>query len=137
MSVLNAVQIIESFWTDVWVARDPEAVDRYVVDDFVITSAGEEIRSRDAFKQWIRDFQTRVAGLEFEIIESFQNAEGNRVASRWRVRGRNNGFFGLPPDQRPLEMTGTAVWALRADGKLLHNWVERSAWECYQRLTSR
>ena len=137
MSVLNAVQIVESFWADVWVARDPEAVDRYVVDDFVITSAGEEIRSRDAFKQWIRQFQTRVAGLEFEIIESFQNAEGNRVASRWRVRGRNNGFLGLVPDQRPLEMTGTAVWALRADGKLLHNWVERSAWECYQRLTTR
>jgi hypothetical protein len=28
MSVLNAVQIVESFWADVWVARDPEAVDR-------------------------------------------------------------------------------------------------------------
>ena len=59
----------------------------HVVDDLVITSAGEEIRSRDAFEQWIREFQTRVAALEFEIIESFQNAEGTRVASRWRVRG--------------------------------------------------
>ena len=137
MSALNAVQIVESFWADVWVARNPEAVDRYVVDDFVITSAGEEIRSRDGFKQWVREFQTRVAGLEFEIIESFQNAEGNRVASRWRVRGRNNGLLGLPSDQQPLEMTGTAVWAVSADGKLLHNWVERSAWESYQRLTSR
>jgi len=36
-----------------------------------------------------------------------------------------------------LEMTGTAVWAVSADGKLLHSWVDRSAWECYQRLTSR
>lgn len=136
MSVMNAVQIVESFWTDVWVAHNPDAVDRYVVDDFIITSAGEELRSRDAFKQWIREFQTRVAGLEFEIIESFQNVEGTRVASRWRIRGRNNGFLALPPDERPIEMTGTAVWAVRSDGKLLHNWVERSAWECYQRLTS-
>lgn len=24
----------------------------------------------------------------------------------------------------------------RADGKLLHNWVERSSWELYQRLTN-
>jgi len=108
-----------------------------VVDDFVITSSGEEIRSKDAFKQWVREFQTRVSELEFEIIESFQNAEGNRVASQWRVRGRNSGVFGLPSDQRPLEMTGTAVWAASADGKLLHNWVERSAWKCYQRLTNR
>jgi hypothetical protein len=52
MSVLNAVQIVESFWEDIWVAGNAEALDRYVVDDFVITSTGEEIRSRDAFKQW-------------------------------------------------------------------------------------
>jgi hypothetical protein len=39
MSVLKAVQIVESFWADVWVARASETIDRYVVDDFVITSA--------------------------------------------------------------------------------------------------
>jgi hypothetical protein len=32
MSVLNAVQTVESFWANVWVARNPEAVDRYWVD---------------------------------------------------------------------------------------------------------
>jgi hypothetical protein len=56
--------------------RNPEAINRYVVDDFVITSAGEEIRSRNAFKEWVCEFQTRVAGLEFETVESFQNAKG-------------------------------------------------------------
>jgi hypothetical protein len=55
MSVLNAVQIVESFWADVWVARNPGAVDRHAVEDFVITSAGEEIRSRNAFRQWVRE----------------------------------------------------------------------------------
>jgi hypothetical protein len=134
MAVLNAVQIVESFWVDVWVARNPDAADRYVVDDFVITSAGEEIRSMASFKQWIREFQAKAADLEFEAIESFQNAEGSRVVSRWRIRGHNNGVFGPPRDQRPLEMTGTSVWVVRADGKLLRSWVERSAWECYQRL---
>jgi hypothetical protein len=49
MAVLNAVQIVESFWVDVWVASNPDAADRYVVDDFVITSAGEEIRSVASF----------------------------------------------------------------------------------------
>ncbi len=48
---------------------------------------------------------------------------------------RNNGFLGTAPDQRPLAFTRTAVWAVSADGKLLHNWVERSAWEAYQSLT--
>jgi len=135
MAQLDAVKIVESFWADVWAARDPDAIDRYVVDDFVITSGGVDIRTRDSFKQWVREFQSKILDLRFETIESFQNADGSRVASRWRVRGRNNGLFGLPPDGRPIEFTGTAVWALGADGKLLHNWVERSAWETYQRLT--
>ena len=136
MSQLDAVKIVESFWADVWSARNPEAVDRYVVEDFTLTTGGVVIRTRESFKQWVREFQSKILNLEFETIESFQNADGSRVASRWRVRGRNNGLFGLPPDARPIEFTGTAVWAVRADGKLLHNWVERSALELYQRLTS-
>jgi predicted ester cyclase len=58
------------------------------------------------------------------------------VASRWRVSGRNNGMFGLPPDQREVSFTGTAVWQIREDGKLLHNWVERASWEAYQALAA-
>lgn len=135
MSVLDAVRIVESFWADVWVACNPDAIDRYVVDDFVITSAGAEIRSKNSFKQWVREFQAKIADLDFEVVESFQNADCSRVTSRWRARGRNNGVFGLPPDQRSFEVTGTAVWDVRADGQLLHNWVERSAWESYQSLT--
>jgi predicted ester cyclase len=136
MSQLDAVKIVESFWKDVWAACNPEAIDRYVVEDFTLTTGGVDIRTKDAFKRWVREFQSKILDLEFETIESFQNADGSRVASRWRVRGRNNGIFGLPPDGRPIEFTGTAVWAVRADGRLLHNWVERSAWELYQRLTS-
>jgi hypothetical protein len=31
-------------------------------------------------------------------------------------------------------MTGTAMWAVREDGKLLTNWVERASWERFRRL---
>ena len=34
MSRLDAVKIVESFRADMWAACDPEAVDRYVVEDF-------------------------------------------------------------------------------------------------------
>jgi hypothetical protein len=29
------------------------------------------------------------------------------------------------------------VWAVREDGKLLHDWVERSSWELFQRLSEK
>ena len=137
MPALNAVEIVEAFWAAVWQSpQNPDAVDDFVSDDFIITSGGVDIVSRAAFKAWVIGFQQTISGLEFDIIESFQNADGSRVASRFSVHGRNNGFLGSAPDQRPISFTGTAVWAVRADGKLLHNWVERSAWEVYQSLTT-
>jgi hypothetical protein len=33
-------------------------------------------------------------------------------------------------------MTGAAVWAVRDDGKLITNWIERSSWELHGRLTA-
>jgi hypothetical protein len=59
MSALNAVQMVEPFWADVWVARNPEAVDRYLVDDFVITSAGKRfsqgMRSSNGYASFRRE----------------------------------------------------------------------------------
>jgi hypothetical protein len=137
MNRLNSVEIVEEFWAAVWKARDPEAIDRFVVDDFVLTTGGVDVVSRDSFKEWVRQFLEKVADLEFEVVETFQNEDGSRVASRWRVTGKNNGVLGTEADQRPIAFTGTAVWAVREDGKLLHNWVERSSWELFQRLSGR
>lgn len=116
--------------------RDPEKVDDFVVDDFVITTGGERVEGRENFKAWVRAFLDKIHDFEFEVVETFQNHDGSRVASRWRIHGRNNGMLGTAPDRRPISFTGTAVWAVREDGKLLHNWVERSSWELFQRLTA-
>ncbi|MCI2416381.1 ester cyclase [Saccharopolyspora sp. K220] len=132
----NSVEIVEAFWEAVWNGHDPDAVDRFVVEDFVITNAGEDIVGRENFKTWIAAFLDKVHDLELEVIETFQNEDGSRVASRWRLHGKNNGVLGTEPDGQQIAVTGTAVWAVREDGKLLHNWVERASWELFQKLTS-
>jgi predicted ester cyclase len=130
----DAVSIVEAFWAAVWMAKDFDAIDRFCVDDVVVTSGGVDIVSRATFKAWAINFNGAITDMRFEVIESFQNADGSRVVSRWRVSGRNNGVFGLPPDQRDVSFTGTAIWQVDADGKLVHNWVERASWEAYQSL---
>lgn len=132
---MNSVDIVHAFWNEVWNAHDPSAIDRFVVDDFVIVSGGETISGRESFKQWVAGFLAKVDDLHLEVVESFQNNDGSRVASRWLLTGRNNGILGTEPDQQDIAMTGTAVWAVREDGKLLTNWVERASWEQFQRLT--
>jgi hypothetical protein len=88
------------------------------------------------FKEWARNFGAAIGNLEFEIVESFENHDGSRVASMWRNTGTNNGAFGTKPDSKPIEMTGTAIWAVRDDGMLLSNQVERNAFEVYKQLTA-
>jgi predicted ester cyclase len=135
MAYANSVEIVEAFWDAVWKARDPEAVDDFVVEDFVLTNAGVAVEGRVSFKEWVRAFLERIDDFEFDVVETFQNVDGSRVASRWQINGRNNGLLGTEPDGRPISFTGTAVWAVREDGKLLHNWVERASWELFQRLS--
>jgi hypothetical protein len=85
---------------------------------------------------WNAHFLAKVNDLHVDVIETFQNTDGSRVASRWLLTGRNNGILGTAPDQQDIAMTGTAGWAVRDDGKLLTNWVERASWEQLQRLTA-
>jgi hypothetical protein len=129
-----AIALVESFWEEVWAACDPAAADRFVTEEFVITSAGVDVAGRENFKVWVAHFQSKIADLTWETIETFADAEGRRVSSRFRITGRNNGMFGLPADDSPVSFTGNAILAVTPAGKLSHNWVERSAWELYNQL---
>jgi hypothetical protein len=51
MNPRNSAKIVEDFWTAVWTARNPAAIDDFMIDDFVITTGGVDIESRQKFKQ--------------------------------------------------------------------------------------
>ncbi|OUL77803.1 ester cyclase [Paraburkholderia hospita] len=136
MANQKSVQIAETFWREVWQLRNPDAADHLVSEDFTVTSGGADIRSREAFKKWVAAFLSSIDDFEFNVIETFQNDTGDRVVSRWRVTGRNNGFMGSDPCGSPIDMTGTAVLHVGEDGLLRHNWVERSALEVFRRLAA-
>lgn len=128
----TAVEIVENFWREVWQAKDPQAAARFVAEDFVITSGGVDVVGREAFIEWIRGFLSKIEDFTFGSIETFQNEEGTRVASRWKLSGKNKGFVGGRSCNTPFEMIGTAVWEVRPDGLLAHNWVERNALEVHR-----
>jgi hypothetical protein len=80
-----------------------------------------------------------VAAIAFNVNQASGSdtlKDGSRVASRWSVTGGNRGMLGSQPDNRPIEFTGIAIWEVR-DGKLAHNWMERSAYELAGKQRSR
>jgi predicted ester cyclase len=123
------------FFARVWAPpHDLDAIDELMTEDYVITSGGAVVRGRDAFKDWVREFQRQLLDATNETLEVFANAAGDRVVSRWVCRGRNNGIFGLPPDGRPVAFTGIAIWRVQG-GRLAECWVERAAWEASRALS--
>lgn len=132
----QAEQLAHEFLARVWgPAHDLDAIDELMAEDYVIHSAGTSIRGRDAFKAWVRTFQTVLEDARNEILEIFADAQGERVVSRWLCTGRNNGIFGLPADGRDVAFTGIAIWRVH-DGRLAECWAERAALEAWRALTS-
>ncbi len=133
----TSVHLVREFWDDVWNAHAPDVADRYLTEDFVLVYAGEEIRGRDQYKRWLTDYLARVLDLHLLVEESFQDAAGSRVAARWRITGRDNGFLETPADQSDIYLTGTAIWAVTSSGLLSGAWIERASWELRHRQQTR
>lgn len=125
-----AIEFLSRVWGP---AHDLSAIDDLMTEDYAIHSAGTSIRGRDAFKEWVRSFQTVLQDARNEILEVFADASGERVVSRWLCTGQNNGIFGLPPDGRHVGFTGIAIWLVR-DGRLAECWAERAALEAFRAL---
>lgn len=73
------------------------AIDELMTPDYRITTAGQVIEGREAFKAWVADMQRLVGDATNEHLEVFTNSSDDRVVSRWITRGVNNGMFACPP----------------------------------------
>ena len=90
-----------------------DAIEDLVVEDFVIISGGRRIEGREAFKKWAEEFSAAIGNFDSEIVDSFENNDGSRVAATFTITGTNKGAFGTKPDDSPIEMTGIVISAVR------------------------
>ena len=130
----QAETLAREFFRRVWAPpHDLSAIDELMTPDYRIVTAGKVVEGRDAFKAWVGQMQQLVLEATNEHLDIIVNPVGDRVVSRWITRGRNNGLFGLPADQQPIEFTGIAIWRVEGD-RLAECWVERSAYELFVEL---
>lgn len=135
MSQENSVAMVQRFWREAWSPPyNLDVIDELLADDFICVNAGVEIRSRVDFKEWLRAFGRMIGDRELHPLDTFSNADGSKVVTRWKVTGCNDGILGLPRDGRPIEFTGISIWQVR-DNRLVQQIIERSAFELYRSLT--
>lgn len=129
--------LVARFFKEVWNAPyRMETIDEIVAPDFAITTDGKSITGRDAFKKWVQEFQSKMSDLKVEPEEMFATADGKRVVTRMKATGRNKGLFGTPADGAPVDFVAISIIEVEG-GKLKHNWVERSAYELFRRLSGK
>jgi steroid delta-isomerase-like uncharacterized protein len=130
----ESVELVLRFWREVWnPPYNRDVIDELLSEDFSFVNAGIEIGPRAAFKEWVAAFGSRIADASIQPVDTFASADGTKVVSRWKATGKNAGLFGLPADGKPMDFTGISIWEVR-DGRLTRQWLERSAFELYQKL---
>jgi hypothetical protein len=71
--------LITEFFNRVWTPpNDLSAIDEMMTEDYTIISGGKEIKGREAFKAWVKEFQTHLLEARTVNQEAFSNANGNR-----------------------------------------------------------
>jgi ketosteroid isomerase-like protein len=80
-------------------------------EDFVDHVNGLEFRGLEGVRQSTALYQALFDDLRIDVVD--QVAEGDKVASRWRMRGTNRG--------REVELTGITISRLR-DGRIVEDW---------------
>ncbi|MGA3118995.1 MAG: ester cyclase [Syntrophobacteraceae bacterium] len=105
--------------------QNPDAVDKYYTADLVYHDPNlPQFRDLDGFKQWIRALKTSFSDSDFRAVADDIFAEGDRVAMRWTLNHKGNRaeYFGIPPNDKPVKMTGVSVFRFVGD-KIAELWL--------------
>jgi steroid delta-isomerase-like uncharacterized protein len=103
-----------------------EIIDEILDPDFVCYDPNSEagaVRGAETIKAEIEYFRNAVPDLTYTVED--QVVEGDKVVSRYTVRGTHQGeFFGVPGSGKHIEMTGINIDRFDESGKLIEEWPE-------------
>jgi steroid delta-isomerase-like uncharacterized protein len=112
-------------------AGDLAVVDELVAPDYVL-HADPEVRGTEGIKRFISTY--REAFPDYACSIDDQVAEGDKVVTRWTVRGTYEGhLMGIPPTGKQVIMPGVVVDRL-INGRLVETWIQTDALAMLQQL---
>jgi steroid delta-isomerase-like uncharacterized protein len=81
----------------------------------------EDVRGVEAHKERVRKYRDAMSDLHVTLEDIF--ASGDRVCSRWTVRGTNDGELeGMPATGRKIELAGLTIDRFDDDGRIVEAW---------------
>ena len=115
MSMTVGERLAREFFERVWVPpHELDAIDELMTPDYRITTAGQVIEGREAFKAWVADMQRVVGDATNAHLEVFTNGSGDRVVSRWVLHGVCQG--------RDVHLAGMTLSRVDEHGRMAEDW---------------
>ena len=123
MSPEGSKALIRRWYEESGNQRNLDALDELYAPTWVghFPGAGE-LRGPTAHKQLLAAFSAAFPDAQYTVEDIL--AEGDRVASRYTVRGTHRGALsGIPPTGKAIVSTGINIHRI-ADGKIAEQWAE-------------
>lgn len=114
--------IVRKFY-EILSTGDLDAADKVVAADYVNHNAVPgQTQGLEGYKQAVTSLRTAFADLSFTIED--QVAEGEKVASRYLVRGTHKGeFLGIAATGKTVAWSAQVLQRV-ADGKVQESWLQ-------------
>jgi len=107
MSTEENKAVIRRVIEEVWNKGNLAVADEVIANNYVFDAAGQEFKGPEGLKQAVTIYRT--AFPDFHITIDDMVAEGDKVASRFTVRGTHKGdLMGIAPTGKQVTVTGTA-----------------------------
>jgi len=119
---MSTPRLVENFYLRIWNQGDLAATSDLLSTQFCFRgSLGVELRSLDAFRDYVQSVRAALADYHCEILDCV--TEHNRAFAKMRFSGIHVApFRGYQPTRRPVHWLGAALF--RLDGDLIAElWV--------------
>jgi steroid delta-isomerase-like uncharacterized protein len=116
-----------------WEITNPEGLDEIYPPDVVWHNPDQDLRGIEEAKQFVSTYFKAFPDTSFSVEDMI--AEGDKVVSRFSVRGTHQGEteeFG-PPTGRQVELEGIAIHRIEG-GKIVEEWYQYDNLSTLQQL---
>jgi steroid delta-isomerase-like uncharacterized protein len=116
-----------------WEISNPEGLDEFYPPDVVWHNPDQDLRGIEEAKQFVGMYFQAFPDTSFSVEDMI--AEGDKVVSRFRVRGTHQGEteeFG-PPTGRQVEQEGITIHRIEG-GKIVEEWNQYDNLSTLQQL---
>ena len=113
--------------------RNPALIEELYPPDFVWHEPDQDIRGYEQAKQFVSTFLQAFPDITISVEDVI--AEGDKVVSRYTIRGTHQGEteqFG-PPTGRQMELEGITIHRFE-DGKIVEEWESYDSLSMLQQL---